>query len=560
MTEWTVELGTAGSGTFTEYRAEPILFVKRLNGVGFFTAFIQDLVDPVNPSGSNLSRPSRRDLIRFTWDQGGANEQTHFEGYITDLSRKEGVDMARVRGFDLLGLLWQSTVGSIREYTNATPHAIIQQSSGTSGLILNSQGNNPPIGSTTLQYGTASDVPHKITSTNSGVSMDFRAASDKSLVNIQRLALQAKVADADYPSWVAAGDTHGLEFFARLEDGAGNPGGTEPRFYLVERKERASSYTIETLHIPDDLGPARRGNKGTSAAEAIRVVGSGSGQNRVETGSIVGSGGLEGILADKSLIAQSNADNMANRLSTLLDPSAERVQGWAFNHGHDSRLGDRVKVTEDGESDTTIRLFDVGYHLEQRGFLLGLGRPRSLREDPWMSLSGLTAGHGQAQQPSSFEVGPQTSLGSTGRTTLTASSTTSGEATTSLTSTTPSNVEEYVIRVILNDVTTGNGTGDTDWIFEVRLGDDANPFDGTGNQIIVVREWVSSFDPRNTGITSTTGGSEELELVYTKPGNLFTGLSAVDGAGIAVSNVAAGDQDIEVDLIVDAIDQHQHNP
>lgn len=557
-TGWTVEIGAAG-GSMTEYDAETLSYHNRLNAVGFFSLLLPHLQDPNNRSGANLSEPSERDLVRFIWDQGGSNEQVHFEGYITDIRRQTPANHYLIRGLDILGLLWQSTTGAIREYDNASPWDIFQQTTGTNGLILNAQGNNVPIGTTSLQAGSASDVPHQLSSTNAGVSMDFRADSSRSLLNLQRLLLQGKVADADYPSWVAASDTFGLEVVARLEDTNGDGDVNEPRIYLVERRERSSSYTIESYDQGTDMVGVR-GTEGATAANAINVVGSGSGRNRVETSSIVGSGGLEGIVADKTLRAQTNADNMANRLSTLLDSSQETVTGWLFGHDHDTRVGDRVTITESGEADTTIRLFAKDYQLKPGGFNLTLGRPRPLAEDPFYQLGASVSGQGQAQQPSSFEVGPQTSLGSTGRTTLTASSTTSGEATTSLTSTTPSNVEEYVIRVILNDVTTGNGTGDTDWIFEVRLGDDANPFDGTGNQVIVVREWVSSFDPRNTGITSTTGGSEELELVYTKPGNLFTGLSAVDGAGIAVSNVAAGDQDIEVDLIVDAIDQHQHNP
>lgn len=394
MPNWTVELGEAGTtGGLTEYpKSVPVMFLQRLNGIGFFSAAVFD-------TGTNPD-PARDDLIRFVWDKGGSEEQTHFEGVVTDVRRHAELrKVFRVRGLSAEGLLWQSGIGDVRDWRDETPFTIAQNATTPPplGLLRNAQGNLRPVGTTTLQYGTATDIPWKVTSSLPGQTMDFRAASDRAWVNVQRLAMQARHTQTEYPSWAESppGETdahYGLDAFVRIEADA------EPRFYLVGRRERDAEHLEETWAIPAQVHEARRGTEGLTAAEAIKVVGSGSGKQRIES-AIVGSGGIEGVLADKSIVGVTEAENQAKRLSTLLDPSKEVLTGHTTDHDIATRVGDRVTFTETGQSDATLRVFTLGYRLEWQRFIFVAGRPRPLPEEPFTSVNALTGGHAQGAQP-----------------------------------------------------------------------------------------------------------------------------------------------------------------
>lgn len=393
MTGWTVELGQGGTlGGLTEYpKAVPVHFLSRLNGVGFFRAMVLDV-------GANPD-PARDDLIRFIYDKGGAAEQKHFEGVVTDVRRHPELSQVfAVKGLDANGLLWQMGPGSIREWRAETPHEIVQGVGPPDPLLDNSQGNRKPVGATTLQYGTAADVPWKVTATNPGLSMDFRADSKNSWLALQRLFLQARHTQTEYPAWAEeggpnVGDIYGLDGYVRIEADA------EPRFYLVGRKERSTNHTPETWVLGTDVDKARRGVEGLTAAQAIKVIGSGAGKQRVES-VLVGTGGIEGILADKTIIGATEAENQARRLSTLLDPDVEVITGTTHRHDQATRVGDRVTFQEAGKADTTLRIFALGYRLTKRKqrFYFVAGRPRALAEDSWKEAAALSGGHAQGTQ------------------------------------------------------------------------------------------------------------------------------------------------------------------
>lgn len=387
---WTVKRGPAGGGALTSHtldEAIPDFFVKRLNGVGFFSAVFY-----------NGAVPSRDDLIQFVWDDGGTDQRVHFEGFITDVRRQtERSNFYRARGLSLEGLLWLSTIGAVREWDNEEPWDIWQ---GTTpdGLLKNSQGNLRPIGSTTVTNGSSSSVPWKVTSGSQGLTMDFRADSAKNWVNIQRLLLQGRHDASNYPSWADApsdgdGDPYGLEAFVTLETANLD----EPRAYLVGRRERSSNHTPETYDTKTDLLKPRRGEEGLTAAQALHVVGGGDGSSRVESG-LVGSGGLEGIIADKTIAGTTNAKNQALRLTTLLDPTEEVFTAWLPQHAYSTEVGDRITITDPDEANATLRVFNIGYQISKQSFFLVAGRPRPLPDDPFSSIQNLAGSQAHAPQ------------------------------------------------------------------------------------------------------------------------------------------------------------------
>lgn len=369
---WSVDIG-AEAGALTNYsEVVDLSFVRRLNGLGTFNLFLSDL------GGGAV--PTRGQVARIVWDKGLSSERVHFEGYIQDVRQHGNVKAFRLRGFDVLGKLWQSGLGGFRDWRSKTPFSIIQGAGPPNNLLTNAQGT------VAMTYGSAAGVPFKVDGVNPGTALNFRADSAKMLVNIQRLAIQARY----------DGATFGLEFLARFE-GANN---SDPRFYLVKRRNRADPYTPEVFNIPGDFVQARRGFEGITAAQAVRVVGSGDGTQRVQS-SIVGSGGLEGILSDKSVVDATAAGNMANRLSNLLNPATEVVTGRLLKHTFATEPGDDVTVTEDGVANATLRCFEVGYSLPHRSFFLTLGRPRPNREDPFFGALGILQSQAQSYQHTS---------------------------------------------------------------------------------------------------------------------------------------------------------------
>lgn len=392
---WTIERGPAGGGALTSHtldEATPDFFFKRLNGVGFFSAVFY-----------NGAVPSRDDLVRFIWDKGGSDERVHFEGFITDVRRvTETSTLYRARGLSLEGLLWTSGIGDVREYSSERLWDIWQRNSPTRGLLFNSQGALRVIGSVSVSAGSASDVPWKVesggTDATSGPTHDFRADSAKQWVNIQRLLLQARHDATQYPNWAATpaagdGDPYGLESFVRLETANNDT----PRAYLVGRRERSSNHTPETYDTKTDLLKPRRGQEGLTAAEAIRVIGAGDGSTRIES-SLIGSGGLEGIIADKTLATTTNANNQALRLNTLLDPSTEVFTAWLPKHAYDTEIGDRITITDPDQANETLRVFAIGYQVSKQSFFLVAGRPRPFPEDPFSDIASLAGGQAQAPQ------------------------------------------------------------------------------------------------------------------------------------------------------------------
>lgn len=388
---WTVELGAAGGSLTTYDRALPLMFVRRLNAIGWFSALVLDTES--NPD------PTRDDLVRFTWDKGGTDERVFFEGYAADVRRDaKRKNIFRLRGLSLEGLLWQSGTGGIREWRQDTPHTIIQGSGDDTNLLTTAQGAKRSIGSTTVQYG-ANSVPWKLTGTDPGLALDFRADSSRLWRNIQRLTMQARGDQDNYPSWAdespdGSGDKYGLEAWVQIDTVNGN---AEPRLYVASRRERSANVSPEVFTIPTDMPVANRGEEGLTAAEAIKVVGSGSGRERVET-SVIGSGGIEGVTTDKTIINATVAENQARRLQGLLDPSVDVLTGWRPGHVYDTDLGDRVTFQETDQSDETLRVFVTGYQLQKRSFFFVAGRPRPLSEDPFRDLGSLATGHAHGTQ------------------------------------------------------------------------------------------------------------------------------------------------------------------
>lgn len=380
---WSIETGAAGGGSLSVPAGSfPLYFVKRLNGVGFHSCLIND------PS----SKPSNGDLVRFVWDRGSGNETLHFEGFVTDVRRWEETNSFLCRGLDLNGLLFQSTTGAIRKYLSTTPFDILQQSGTPNGLIFNSQGNRKPIGSTTVQYGADNTKPNQIDSDTTGDSLDFRTDSGRSWVNIQRLLLQAR-ATGEYPTWVSAGDDFGLEAYVELT-GANND---EPRLFVVTRREPSANASPTTITYPKGFQDFRRGSEGLTASDTIQVVGSGSGQNRVQE-SFVGSGGIEGVVTDKTILSSTPADNQANRLSTLLDPDTDVITTITGEHFREWTPGHRYTLGFPNLSDVTQRLFTVAWDIRNPGFKIVFGRPRPLPNDPFASVQNLAGGHAQGTQ------------------------------------------------------------------------------------------------------------------------------------------------------------------
>lgn len=367
---WSVEIGNEG-GVLTNYGTPLTLdFVNRLNGLGTFNLTTGSL--------GSLAVPSMGQIVRIIWDRGLSTQRVHFEGYIQDVRRQGRLNIYRLRGFDLLGKLWQSTLTGVRDYVSRSPHAIIQAAGTPSPLLVNGQGT------TVMVYGSAAGVPNKVDGANPGTVLNvFRADSSRMLVNIQRLALQARYDGASY----------GLEFFAQLE-GANN---SDPRFYLVKRRERAAAYTPETFNIPNDFFQSRRGTEGITGAHAISVVGAGDGQARIAS-TLVGSGGLEGIIADKTIIHATNAQNMANRLTELLNPATETITAAHAKYSSATRPGDNVTVTQSGVANVTLRCFEIVYSLQTRWFYMTLGRPRPSVEDPFFGALAVTNSQAHAPQ------------------------------------------------------------------------------------------------------------------------------------------------------------------
>lgn len=376
---WSADIGSAG-GALTNYPdALPVKFHSRHNALGYFTVVLPQL--------GGLAAPTREMVIRIVWDKSLATEQVHFEGVILDVRRHDRTNTYHLTGIDVAGLTWfmgsADNAGASRKWTTQTPHTILTSAGTPRGLVYNTQNALRPIGATTLQYGSAAAVPNKVDGANPGTAIDFLADGGRTLVNLQRLCLQARYDGASY----------GLEFFGRLE-GANN---SDPKLYVVKRRERAAAYTPEVWEVNESLFNARRGHEGMTAAEALRAVGIGDGTSRVQSG-LYGSGGMEGIVADKSIIGTTNATNMVNRLGELLNPTTEVVTGYVLKHGMATRVGDTVTIRESGKADVNLRVFEIHYVLEQRAFRVMLGRPRPMSEDPLVKLDILAGGQAHASQ------------------------------------------------------------------------------------------------------------------------------------------------------------------
>ena len=356
-------------------------FVKRLSGVGFFSCTIAGT--------DGLAGPTSYNVCRIVWDLGGADERVWFEGIITEVRRKDGTNMRTFKGLSAEGILWMAQVGGVRTFKAATPYAIAQGGAGPpADLLRNMQG------SVAMAYGTSASVPNKVDGVNPGLAMSFRTDSGSLFVNFQRLAMQAQYNNTD-PTVALR---YGLELFVRFE-GANN---STPTFYLVRRREQSPS-PAETFTVNTDFFKPRRGFEGITGAQALRVIGSKSGIDQTRS-AIIGAGGIEGIVSEKTVIGlanaagNTNADVMVNRLVELMNPATEVVTGYTHRYAFDSDPGDTVTVAESGIANANLRIFSIAYRLQAKLFSLTLGRPRVLEEDGWIKLSTFTGGHGTGTQ------------------------------------------------------------------------------------------------------------------------------------------------------------------
>ncbi len=356
---WKLRIGNVG-GALTAYtEVVDLEFIDPLYEHGALIVALGDL------GGAGM--PVVGQVLRAVWDEGLASEQVHWEGYVTSAQKREN-GLIVLRAFTWDGVLQINQTGTYRNYLTKSPHTIIQAAGTPNPLLVNDAAT------TVLTYGAAAGVPNKVDGGTPGVVLDqFVADSTTLLGNIMRLCLQARYGDGSY----------GLEWATRLE-GANF---SDPRFYLVKRRERSSGYTPETFNIPEDFVDARRGSDQAPGIDRVKVVGAGDGQSRITSPTVFIGSTREFTAEDKAIFQVTNATNMANRLLDIYGLNIESVLAHCYKHTHATRAGDTVTVTQTGVANANLRVIVRHYNLADRAFLFVVGRPLPLSRDNQMALA-----------------------------------------------------------------------------------------------------------------------------------------------------------------------------
>ncbi len=355
---WSVLIGTEG-GVLANYPSyADIEFLDPLYDFGAALIILVGLDG--NPA------PAQGNVVKIVWDRGLATETTHWEGYVTAAPKKQQGNIYVVRAFTFDGKLHVNQTGVYRNFKTKSPHAIIQAAGSPNPLLVNAQA------AAVLTYGTAASVPNKVDGVNPGTVLDQFVADSASLFNnMRRLCMQARYDGASY----------GLEWTTKLE----GANGSDPRFYLVKRRERAAVYTPEIFVIPTDFLNARRGPEQTVGLDAVKVIGAGSGTNRIES-ALVGAGTREYTAEDKTVFQLTNATNMANRLLDVHASSIDVVTAICYKHQSTTRAGDTITVRQTGVADANLRVMMRHYSLMTRGFTYIVGRPTPVGRDNTLAL------------------------------------------------------------------------------------------------------------------------------------------------------------------------------
>lgn len=363
---WTVQLGAVGAALVDYRNVADLNFNDPLYDYGAAVILLQGLGGAATPTPGMVAR--------IVYDRGLATEQVHWTGIVDSVQRGGQGTIFTLQCYTVDALPFIGQTGGIRYYRAQTPFAIIQGAPGPSNLLTNNQG------ALVATYGAAAAVPNKVDGANPGTALtNFVADSRDLLGNIKRLCLQARYDGASY----------GMEWLGRLE-GANN---SDPRFYLVKRRERAAVYTPETFAIPGDFYESRRGNPTFQGVDAVKVIGGGDGSSRVES-SLAGAGTREFLVEDKAIIADAlgtpststNANNMANRLLEVHGKSKEFLVASTYKHVHSTRAGDTVTVTQSGFAPANVRVMERIYTMRKRCFTFVLGRPVGFNRDQAAAL------------------------------------------------------------------------------------------------------------------------------------------------------------------------------
>lgn len=350
---WRVQIGSSGGVLNTHTAIADLNFNDPLFDYGACTVVLAGL--------EGFAAPAPGKVLRVLWD--GVEQ---WAGIIDGAQKGSQGDIYVVQAYTPDAQLHAGQTGGIRNYLAQTPLQIIQTSVSPSPLLVNSQA------ATVLIYGVAAGVPNKVDGANPGTALtQFVADSTTLYQNMRRLCLQARYDGASY----------GLEWLGRME-GANN---SDPRFYLVKRRERAAVYAAETFDVPGTLYESLRGSPSFAGVDAVRVIGAGDGVSRIES-ALAGAGTREAIFEDKAILQVTNANNMANRLLEVYGKSKEFIIGKTWKHGHLSRAGDTATVTQSGHAPASVRVIERIYSLRDRTFVLVFGRPDSYMRDKANSI------------------------------------------------------------------------------------------------------------------------------------------------------------------------------
>jgi len=353
VADWTVEVDT-GSG-FTEIQYTEFEFEESLNRIPEALVHLAE------------TTPSEGDPIRITYNKGESNERTWFRGFITDLDQDENQDMQSADCHGDAYLLYEGQTGVLREWENNTPWLILQNSTGSltseTGLIFNAQNSQ------VMQIGDGV-APNALGSSNAGDRMDFRAHTGARagglLWHINRLCEMAAV----------SGNV-GLEWFVDRDSN------DDARLNVVERRERASTYTNETFDARDNAHDERTKTTRMQEWDRVKVIGEGSGRARVES-DWKGTGSKEFILQEKSIPDKATADNFAEHLeATLKNGGNPRRVFETYDWDLETRAGDDIDFVDKDGNTSTERVFGIRFSTETGAFTFETGRHRPFW-DGWL--------------------------------------------------------------------------------------------------------------------------------------------------------------------------------
>jgi hypothetical protein len=351
---WSILIGPE-DGVLAEYTSlGDLSFIDALYDYGAALIILTDLDG--NPT------PVEEDVVRIIWDYGLASEEVHWEGYLSTVQNKQQGNTYVLRGFTYDGKLNIRQTGSTRDYLNKTPYQIIQAAGSPSPLLVGDSG------AAVLAYGSDAAVPNKVDGSNPGTALAQFSTDVKMLfTNMKRLSLQGVYGDGSV----------GLEWLGRLE----GVNSSSPRFYMVKRRERAASYTPEVFNIPDDIVNARRGSDLAPGFDYVKVFGAGVGSTRIVSTVAAFGTVREFVSEDQTIFKVQNANNMAQRLLDIYPINTEIVIGSCYRHTSPTRAGDTVRITQDGYSDTFLRVIMRTYSLAERAFIYTIGRPNPQGRD-----------------------------------------------------------------------------------------------------------------------------------------------------------------------------------